>query len=93
VELAYRAFARELGRLFQLVDDILDVDGSEDALGKPVGTDARHDRASAVTVLGLDRAREAAREGHARALALLSELPGPVEGLLALTDLAYARRH
>src|SRR5436190_2116644 len=35
----FRAFAAELGVLFQIVDDILDVTGTEDALGKPQGSD------------------------------------------------------
>ena len=38
----FRAFAAELGVLFQIVDDILDVTGTEDALGKPQGSDERH---------------------------------------------------
>ena len=38
----FRAFAAELGVLFQIVDDILDVTGTDDALGKPQGSDERH---------------------------------------------------
>ena len=38
----FRAFAFELGVLFQIVDDILDVTGTDDALGKPQGSDERH---------------------------------------------------
>src|SRR3712207_7450886 len=37
-----REFAAELGVLFQIVDDILDVTGTDDALGKPRGSDERH---------------------------------------------------
>ena len=40
--IAFRRFAAELGVLFQIVDDILDVTGDEAALGKPQGSDERH---------------------------------------------------
>ena len=56
--IALRRFAAELGVLFQIVDDILDVTGSEAALGKPQGSDARHGRRTYVSVFGLERARE-----------------------------------
>ena len=92
VELAYRAFARELGLLFQIVDDILDVAGSAEAMGKPVGSDARKDKATYVSLHGLDRARELAGETHERARALLASIPGPTEDLQALADLTYARQ-
>jgi len=93
VELTLRAFAGELGLLFQIIDDILDVEGSEEALGKAVGADARLGKATYVSVHGLDRARALAGEAHGRAQGMLAELPGPTDGLAALVDLTYARRH
>ena len=92
IELAYRAFARELGLLFQIVDDILDVAGSTETLGKAVGSDERQDKATYVSLHGLERARELARDTHARVRAILDTIPGPVEDLEALADLTYARR-
>jgi geranylgeranyl diphosphate synthase, type II len=92
VELAYRAFARELGLLFQIVDDILDVAGSAEAMGKPVGSDARKHKATYVSLHGLDRARELAGETHERVLGLLASIPGATEDLQALADLTYARQ-
>jgi geranylgeranyl diphosphate synthase, type II len=92
VELAYRAFARELGLLFQIVDDILDVAGSAEEMGKPVGSDARKDKATYVSLHGLERARELAGETHERALTLLASIPGATEDLQALADLTYARQ-
>jgi geranylgeranyl diphosphate synthase type II len=92
-ELAYREFARELGLLFQIVDDILDAEGSEEILGKAVGADALKGKATYVTVHGLPRARKLAGETHARARALLDQVPGDVADLAALTDLTFARQH
>jgi geranylgeranyl diphosphate synthase, type II len=70
--LAYRSFAAELGVLFQIVDDILDVTGTDDALGKPRGSDERHGKRTYVSEFGLDRARELAAESHRKARAALA---------------------
>ncbi|HWF32246.1 MAG TPA: farnesyl diphosphate synthase [Solirubrobacteraceae bacterium] len=66
-------FATELGVLFQIVDDILDVTGTDDALGKPRGSDERHGKRTYVSEFGIDRARELAAQSHAMALRALSE--------------------
>jgi geranylgeranyl diphosphate synthase, type II len=93
VDRAYRAFAQELGLLFQIVDDILDVEGTEAALGKAVGADARRGKVTYVSLHGLERARELAGEAHGRARRLLDAVPGDVGDLIDLTDLTYARQH
>ncbi|MCB0882987.1 MAG: polyprenyl synthetase family protein [Thermoleophilia bacterium] len=90
---AYRLYAQDLGLLFQIVDDILDVAGDEDALGKAVGGDARLDKATYVSVHGLDEARALAAETHARARLELEGIPGRTDDLLALTDMVFDRRH
>jgi len=63
----FRNFASELGVLFQIVDDILDVTGSQEALGKPQGSDERLGKRTYVSEFGLDGARKLASESHARA--------------------------
>jgi geranylgeranyl diphosphate synthase type II len=60
----YRQFAAELGVLFQIVDDILDVTGTDDALGKPRGSDERHGKRTYVSEFGMERARKLAAESH-----------------------------
>jgi geranylgeranyl diphosphate synthase, type II len=69
---AFRAFAAELGVLFQIVDDILDVTGSEAALGKPQGSDERHGKLTYVSRYGLEGARAMAAASHANTHAALS---------------------
>ncbi len=88
----YRAFAREVGLLFQIVDDILDVAGSEAEMGKAVGADERMGKVTYTSLHGMDRARELAAESHARAMALLADLPGPADDLAAIADTAFARQ-
>jgi geranylgeranyl diphosphate synthase type II len=68
----YRRFAGELGVLFQIVDDIIDVTGTDAALGKPSGSDARHGKRTYVSEFGLDGAREVAARSHRNALAALA---------------------
>ncbi len=72
----FRRFAAELGVLFQIVDDILDVTGTDDALGKPRGSDERHGKRTYVSEFGIDRARELASESHRMARAALAEVAG-----------------
>ena len=87
-----RRFAAELGVLFQIVDDILDVTGDEDALGKPQGSDERHGRATYVSVFGLERARELAVESHRNARLALSEAGGRPERLEQIADYILTRQ-
>ncbi len=93
VESALDDFGREIGLLFQIVDDILDVSGDADTLGKPTGSDERQGKVTYVSVFGLDAAQQLANECHARALRLLAAVPGPIGDLAAVTELIYARRH
>ena len=90
--MTYRRFAAELGVLFQIVDDILDVTGTADDLGKPQGSDERHGKRTYVTEFGLDGARDLARECHAAARSTLAEAnsPHPVE-LEQITDFILTR--
>ncbi|MGH2916940.1 MAG: polyprenyl synthetase family protein [Solirubrobacteraceae bacterium] len=71
---AWRAFAGELGVLFQIVDDILDVTGSAQQLGKLQGADERLGKRTYVTEFGLDGARGLAEESHGRAREALSRV-------------------
>jgi len=87
----FRRFAAELGVVFQIVDDILDVTGDEAELGKPRGSDERHGKATYVSVFGLDRARQLAKESHAAARAALAEADGATGRLGQIADYVLTR--
>jgi geranylgeranyl diphosphate synthase type II len=85
-------FASELGVLFQIVDDILDVTGTDAALGKPSGSDARHGKRTYVSEHGLVRARELATASHGAArTALAGAAPAGAGELEQITDFIYTR--
>ena len=86
----FRAFASELGLLFQIVDDILDVTGTEDALGKPRGSDERHGKLTYVSHYGIDGARRMAADSHGNARQALDRAGGAAE-LQQITDFIYTR--
>ncbi len=87
----YRRFADELGVLFQIVDDILDVTESDEQLGKPHGSDERHGKLTYVSLFGLERACELAAESHAQAAAALSEAAGDTNDLRRVADYIFTR--
>ena len=90
----FRTFANELGVLFQIVDDILDVTGSEETLGKPQGTDERLGKRTYVTEFGLDGARSLARQSHGRARGALAQAaPSGAEQLEQITDFIATRTY
>jgi geranylgeranyl diphosphate synthase type II len=91
-EAAYRRYAAELGVLFQIVDDILDVTGTDAALGKPQGSDERHGKRTYVSHFGLDGARRLARECHSAARGSLRDAaPDGAPELEQITDFILTR--
>jgi len=86
-------FSAELGALFQIVDDILDVTGTDQALGKPQGSDERHGKRTYVSEYGLEPARALAGESHAAASSALSAAaPGGAPELESICNFIYTRK-
>jgi len=80
---ALARYAAEIGLVFQIVDDILDVTSTTEELGKPVGSDADNDKTTFITLYGLQGAHEKAERHNAAALAALDAL-GPKADFLRL---------
>ncbi|MGA7398184.1 MAG: polyprenyl synthetase family protein [Solirubrobacterales bacterium] len=87
----YHRFAAELGILFQIVDDILDVTGTDSELGKPQGSDERHGKVTYVSLYGLEEARSLASQSHQQALTALAEADGQTGDLRRIADYIYLR--
>ena len=78
---ALRAYAHDLGLAFQIIDDLLDAEGTEAETGKSVGRDATAGKATFVTILGLERARDQARLLSEQAIQHLSVFEGRAKNL------------
>ncbi len=80
------SIATKLGLAFQIRDDILDIEGSEEVLGKPIGSDEKNKKLTYVSVYGIEKARRDVEELTSEAHQLLDELPGNKTFLHALFD-------
>ncbi|MET0624083.1 MAG: farnesyl diphosphate synthase [Pyrinomonadaceae bacterium] len=89
---AVNAYALDLGLLFQITDDLLDVTATAADLGKTPGKDARTGKATYPALYGLEPARRRAREVFDRATAALDTLERPTPMLRGLARLILARR-
>ncbi|MBO8137288.1 MAG: polyprenyl synthetase family protein [Desulfotomaculum sp.] len=69
-------YAENLGLAFQIIDDILDVEGDSQKIGKPVGSDEKNQKATFPALFGIEAARRKAREAADNAINAL-EAFGP----------------
>lgn len=84
--------AMDIGLAFQIQDDILDVVGNSEELGKPVGSDAANGKQTYVTLKGFDRSVEDVERLSDEAVEILQKLPGDHEFLESLISYLIARR-
>lgn len=84
-------YAKCIGLAFQVVDDILDTQADTATLGKTAGKDAEQNKPTYVTILGLARAKEFARELHADALDSIAPFGEAGQRLTQLADFITQR--
>ena len=85
-------YATEVGLAFQIVDDILDVEGDAAALGKTTGKDAAAGKPTYPALVGLERSRVMARDAIDRAAAALRRASLPSWCLMGLAEWVISRR-
>ncbi len=88
-----RLYAYELGLLFQIRDDILDIEGDAAVIGKPVGSDDGNNKSTYPSLLGLDGAKQKLAEHKIRAKEYLSKIRMDQTLLHELTDYIADRDH
>jgi geranylgeranyl diphosphate synthase type II len=81
---ALTAYGEHVGLAFQIADDVLDVVGTEAALGKTIGSDMARDKSTYPAAVGLERARELGEESVAAAVDALSMFGPEADSFRAL---------
>ncbi len=89
---ALTAFGEHVGLAFQIVDDILDVEQSSEALGKTAGKDAAQNKITFPAVYGIERSREMAEEERLAAHLALQPFDDRAQRLRELADLVVRRQ-
>ncbi|MBE3603098.1 polyprenyl synthetase family protein [bacterium] len=89
---ALREYARALGLAFQVIDDVLDVEASTEAIGKRTNKDGARGKSTYPALMGVERARELAHNLIAQATDALREFDNRAEPLRALAAYAVERK-
>lgn len=76
--------ARDVGLAFQIQDDVLDITGDSETLGKPVGSDEKNQKYTYATIHGVEAAKQEVKRLTDEAVGLLKQLPGENPFLLEL---------
>jgi len=87
------AFAKYIGLAFQIRDDILDVEGTEEEIGKPIGSDVSNEKSTYTTLFTVDRAKDILEETIAKAKDAIGSLQLQDEYLLSICDLIAKRNN
>ena len=90
--LMLKNFARSIGLAFQVTDDLLNVEGNPELMGKAIGTDRQHDKSTYPAVLGLDASKKFARQLVRNALQALENFDKKAEPLRALAIYIIERK-
>ena len=88
---AIESYAKPLGLAFQIVDDLLEITGDQDRLGKSTASDQKHGKVTYPGAVGVDAARARAEALADQAKDALTALPGNTSILAALADLIVCR--
>lgn len=86
-------YAKNLGIAFQIRDDILDVKGNAETLGKPIGSDEESDKNTYVKLCGIEKSEELVKEYSQKAKNALSPFGNKADFLLKLTDYLIDRNN
>jgi farnesyl diphosphate synthase len=90
--MALKQYAYDFGMAFQIIDDVLDVIGDEDTIGKPIGSDESNNKSTYPSIMGLDASKNAAISHSQNAVSQLDCLPGDSSYLQYLAEYLISRK-
>jgi farnesyl diphosphate synthase len=90
---ALAAYGRSLGLAFQIADDLLDVEGDAETVGKAVAKDAHRGKATLISLMGIEPARKLLGEAEAEAIAALAPFGADARWLVEAARFVSRRRH
>ena len=90
---ALRRYGDLIGLAFQIQDDLLDIEGDTETLGKPQGSDLAQNKPTYPALLGLEGARQQLQQLHQEAVDILAAFGPAAEDLIGLTDYIVSRDH
>jgi geranylgeranyl diphosphate synthase type II len=88
-----RKYAYHLGIAFQIQDDILDIEGSQEIIGKPIGSDTTNEKTTYPSLLTIQGAKEKLSDHIEQAKEFVDSLSVPAELLIQMCDLIAKRDH
>jgi len=88
---AITSYGAQLGLLFQITDDLLDVTATAEDLGKTPGKDARALKATYPALFGIEETKDAAARAHSSACEALLRINRPTEKLHKIADFILNR--
>jgi geranylgeranyl diphosphate synthase type II len=88
-----RAYGRQVGLAFQIMDDVLNVEGDPVTLGKSIGTDAERKKNTYPAIIGIESSKALATDTIRRASETIADLDGRAHPLRAIADYIINRHH
>lgn len=92
LEQQFSRYSQAIGLAFQVQDDILDIEGDQAEIGKPVGSDLDLDKSTYPKLLGLAGAKQKAQQLYESAVKSLDEIPFDTTALRALAEFVITRK-
>jgi len=90
---ALTSYGENIGIAFQIADDILDVTGTEEKLGKPIGSDIGNEKSTYPSLYGLEKSKQLAQQAVDQAIQALYPLDNPAAPLRAIARFIVERDH
>ncbi len=87
------SYGEKIGLAFQIIDDILDIEGDVETLGKSIGSDSKNRKATFPAVIGLEPSREMADKLIAEAIEIIGQIMPPPENLIQIARYVGSRQN